>query len=474
MKKILLSASILMMAATSYAATDGQIYETKDGIKCESVWILDLLHTPDAFAQTPLKGSATQPSAATDGKKIYVGDSANGQIHIFDLATGAFEKSLNVTKDGEAYVTTLGLNSVGFDEYGHFWVATFVANSDGAASYPLFLCDLETGALTSVGDLSAMGGIGRIDYCDVIGDLTGKEANATVMAVSSAQDNTNIFNWKLTQGTTEWAGGWDDGLPFRAVTETYPAQQTGFSYGSVLRMVRDGSKTGDMSMFYVDGFTTFPALYDASGSMLDSFKNVDIITTDKETGVTTGSVTAPAGGTNGVAEANLGGKNLIIYSEGQHDAPHSNQIIVTTVDETLAFSSMKQLWTLPGDDGLGHEAAGGRRYHAIFTVAQPQNADGTSSLLLLDYKGGNGMAVYKLTNTAQSGVAEAVADAATITVNGGVITVSAPAETIAVYNLAGQKVAEAENASEVAAPANGAYIVKAVVAGTPVVKKVVL
>ena len=47
------------------------------------------------------------------------------------------------------------------------------------------------------------------------------------------------------------------------------------------------------------------------------------------------------------------------------------------------------------------------------------------------------------------------------------------ASSIEVYNMAGQKVVEA-NASQVAAPAAGAYIVKANVNGNAVVEKVIL
>ena len=85
------------------------------------------------------------------------------------------------------------------------------------------------------------------------------------------------------------------------------------------------------------------------------------------------------------------------------------------------------------------------------------------------------MGLYKIGKNVSGGVNDALAnDAAQITVNGNVIAVSAEASEINVYNVAGQVVATAKNATEVVAPAAGVYVVKAVVAGTPVVKKVVL
>ncbi|MEG0253310.1 MAG: T9SS type A sorting domain-containing protein, partial [Muribaculaceae bacterium] len=96
---------------------------------------------------------------------------------------------------------------------------------------------------------------------------------------------------------------------------------------------------------------------------------------------------------------------------------------------------------------------------------------------LMTFKCFNGFGVYLIAEEgfAPAGVNDAtVADGATITVNGTVITVSEEASEITIVNLAGQTISTAHNATEIAAPAAGAYIVKAIVAGAPVIKKVVL
>lgn len=407
-------------------------------------------------------------TATTDGTTIYVGLSGEtATIEKFDLKTGAYLGSLALTKGGEAFSGTLAVNQVGFDEYGHFYAATYSANSEGNGQYEVYTVDLTTGAVTSVGDLFFDGGLGRIDYCDVIGDITGVEANATVMAVTCAADNMNVFKWVREKGSDEWMGGWTGQATFQAIEagQTYPNGITGFSTGSVLKIVRDGSKSGNVNMFYIDGFTSAPALYGSDGAMIDNIGNADLKKTDKETGVTTGTVPEPALGTNGIAEGSVGKTNLMIYSEGQYDAPHKCQAVITTVDENMSFESMKPLWIVPAD-GLG-QTTDGVRVHSLFCLPQE---DG--SALLLTFKCYNGMGVYKISKPGS--VESNVAAAANITVNGDVIAVSEVAESIEVFNVAGQKVAEARNASEVAAPATGAYIVKAVVAGAPVVKKVIL
>lgn len=470
MKKLLLSASMLMLAgASAFAVTDGQTYESIDGFNCENLWVFDRFHAEEAYMGNPI-ASKNARTATTDGSTIYVGLSGEtASIEKFDLKTGAYLGSLALTKGDEAFSGTLAVNQVGFDEYGHFYAATYSANSEGNGQYEVYTVDLTTGAVTSVGDLFFDGGLGRIDYCDVIGDITGAEANATVMAVTCAADNMNVFKWVRAKGSDEWMGGWTDQATFQAIKagETYPNGITGFSTGSVLKIVRDGSKSGNVNMFYIDGFTSAPALYGSDGAMIDNISNADLKKTDKETGVTTGTVPEPALGTNGIAEGSVGKTNLLIYSEGQYDAPHKCQAVITTVDENMSFESMKPLWIVPAD-GLG-QTTDGVRVHSLFCLPQK---DG--SALLLTFKCYNGMGVYKITKKGDDSVESNVVAAANITVNGDVIAVSEVAESIEVFNVAGQKVAEARNASEVAAPATGAYIVKAVVAGAPVVKKVIL
>lgn len=471
MKKLLLSASMLMLAgASAFAATDGQTYETVDGLKCENLWIFDRIHTEADYLASPICSKSAR-TATTDGTTVYVGLSGdNSSIEKFDLKTGAYLGSLPVTVDGAA-IKSGGINEtnqVGFDEYGHFYVAAIYLNKDGADNYKVYQVDLTTGAATLVAELPFDGGIGRVDYCDVIGDITGVEAKATIMAVSSAADNLNVFNWVREQGSDEWLGGWTDQASFQAINagDTYPASITGFSLGSVIKMVRDGSKSGEMSMFYIDGFTSNPALYGSDGAMIDNIGNADLQRTNKETGETTGTVPEPAMGTNGIAEGVVGDTNLMVYSYGQYDGSYGCRAVITAVNSDMEFSSMKYLWTIPAD-AMGRESDGGTRVHSLTCLPQE---DG--SAYVLTFKCFNGLGLYKI--SAEGSVESNVAAAANITVNGDVIAVSEVAESIEVYNVAGQKVAEARNASEVAAPAAGAYIVKAVVAGTPVVKKVIL
>ena len=486
MKKILLSASLLMLSTAAFAVTDGQTYEMKKGLTCENLWVVDRIHTEALFETFEISGT-TSPSAVADGKYIYAAtttrtinaDAGTACIEVFDFFTGEYVKTVDLKLNGEAFTGLLVANSIGIDEYGNLWVGSLVSNSDGAGSALVYTCDIETGELTSVGELPFYGAIGRIDYYDVCGDITGKEAGGTIMAVTTAADLLSVFNWRREQGADTWSGGWDDGSIARDAVGTYPADQTGFSTGAVLKIVRP-TTDGVVEMFYIDGFTTLPALYNSDGSMseTENFGNVDYIRTEGEEGseVTVGTIPAPTSGANGVVDGKIAGQNFVVYALEQYASEgegHAHRAVVTAVDENIAFSSMEYMWTIPAD-GLGGETSGGRRMHCLQILEGEPDAAGRECGYIVTFKEGNGMGVFRIAEEGYGSVEENFVANANITVNGDVIAVSEVAESIEVYNVAGQMVGQVENASEIAAPATGLYIVKAVVEGAPVVKKVII
>lgn len=92
----------------------------------------------------------------------------------------------------------------------------------------------------------------RLDRFDVVGDVT---AYATIMAPS--QNSSNVYQMDIADG--KWDGeGWhiicNNGDPAVA-----------FSYSPRIEVVDDGEA------FYVDGFATFPELFDIEGNLLESF-----------------------------------------------------------------------------------------------------------------------------------------------------------------------------------------------------------
>lgn len=470
MKKLLLSASMLMLAgASAFAVTDGQTYETIDGFKCENLWVLDRQHTEDAFKASKLNIS-NGPRMIALGDNLYVGSVPEGGaiLSVFDIKTGEHKKDIALKfENGEAYSETLGTNGLNVDEYGHVIVAPYMANADGAGVYNVYTVDLETGIVKLAAELPAAGTAGRVDYSDIIGDITGTEANCTIMAGTNA-GALEVFQWVLKKGTTDWVGGWTGGAFSSKVQATSPDGVADFGSGVSLRIVRDGSKSGDMQLFYVDGANTFPVLYGTDLAAVDKLTDADLIVKDKDTHeVVSGTVPSPTAAPSGICEFSVANQNFCAWPICQpNDGDGGSLTAITTVNSDREFTSTKYLWTVPAD-GLGTTGGIGRRHRAMATVDQE---DGSVLFAVMECY--NGMGVYKISKPGS--VESNVAAAANITVNGDVIAVSEVAETIEVFNVAGQKVAEARNASEVAAPATGAYIVKAVVAGAPVVKKVIL
>ena len=137
MKKLLLSASLLLAASTAFAVTDGQTYEAKKGLTITNLWTIDRTHNAADYEKLAIANKSAR-TAATDGKVVYVGLSMEeGQTTLerFDLETGALMEPLALKLNGEAYVGTLCANQVGLDDYGHLYIAPYNANSAGDGAF---------------------------------------------------------------------------------------------------------------------------------------------------------------------------------------------------------------------------------------------------------------------------------------------------------------------------------------------------
>ncbi len=499
MKKSLLLASALLASVSAFAATDGSTYETKNGVTCTSRWVYDLQNTKtfntDNFMfltnADRIRTAAVDPAS----NKVYLGysrpmlhdgdDAAVNTAHviIFDLVNGAYEKELMLTLDGAPIKNLLCANQIGVDDFGHVWFAGYVPTTSTTPVKIYTIDDMETGACTLQASLllpaeEAITGEGRMDYCHVVGDVTGQEAGAVAMWSLADPGTANVHRWVREQGAVgnpvsdglsgDWTGGFDGYVSFEQPLETYPADKT-WGTAPILTMVADAEYSG--SQFYIDGFHTYPALYDIAGAKLDDFSfDAD-------------GVFTPKTGCNGVCEFTLGETPFMAYALSQ---PNDNGVIgaqfrVVQLGDGFAFSGMQQMWDLP-EKSHGQLGDAIRMHNLV--AKKFVDADGKEGVYLLTYKCKNGLGIYVIAQEGfvdpnggwVDGVESVVADgaAATITVAGNVISVSEVASEIAIYNLAGQKVAEVKNASEIAAPAAGAYIVKAVVNGGAVSEKVIL
>ena len=483
-KSLLLCATALMAASSAFAAVqDGQTYAptTKNDvtITCKNIWIFDRCHDNAAYVASPLGnadlgGKNYRTATLANGVVYFAGSpSGVGKLLKFDAATGAqIGAELTLTIDGAPLEGTLCANNVIADTYGHILIIGYIsAQTEVSEESPLapvkaYTVDTETGALTLFATLPREHNA-RIDYFDVIGDITGTEADALIMA-AAASDGGWVYRWKLAKGTTEWKGDFDGSVALEMKDFYLNAPEEGaitaWGIAPATKIVMgEGELQFAGELFYIDGFTAAPILYDTFGGVIDSFENAISL--------------APQTGANGIAEVSIKGRNFIAVANNQHTGSNGgNEVSFNEVGDNMAFEGMERIWLIPAN-GMNPELVsdGGARFHAIYTQ-KLVDKNGKEGCYLLTAKCFAGLGIYLIAEEGfelEAGAVEGIeANNVNVVVANGMISVN-EASSIEVYNMAGQKVVEA-NASQVAAPAAGAYIVKANVNGNAVVEKVIL
>ena len=388
MKKFLLTAALALVAfASAFAVTDGQTYEPVNGIKIVNSWILDRFHTPTVFPKAEYCNTRARTAVMNNGV-IYIarsevkaavvapGDTvAQSVIYRLDAKTGAELPALDVTLDGKPYGGSLAVNSIGRDNFGHVWVMPY---SEKKAEVPVYTLNVETGELTLVTTLSKGDKIARTDYYDVIGDITREKAECNIMAAAALA--ATIYRWHADQGAEEFEGGFEGDISLE-ITSFFPETVTLWGYAPVVKMCYDPASETPYAgeLFYIDGFNSVPALYDVTGSLIDSFEAVD-------------KALYPEAGTNGVAEFTLDGRNFMVYSIAQYSGTgHGCQANIVELGEGMSLGGMTKYWQIPADS-LGQTSDGGTRVHS-FNV---EYNDAQDVVTLFDFKCYNGMAVYQI------------------------------------------------------------------------------
>lgn len=457
MKKSLLIASALLCAASAVAQDPTVGKDPNNYAKQTSGDVTFTLTNRWLYANTLNGWGGTQPNgdpkptfswtannnglrtATVYGEDILISDNTNGGFHKFGFANGEYKGFTKYTLEGVESLDIAYTNQIGVDDYGHVYLIGYVAD---IAKNPIVIrtLDVATGALTEVGKIDCAAetfnpGGSRTDYYQIIGDVTGKEAKAQLISALSGTGNKMVVRATLDQNGTEWVGAFEGYYTqepsISDLIPTYPADQTGWGTAAVASMIKDEEYSGNL--FYVDGFTTCPTLYDMEGQIAGSFADCVAL--------------APMPGTNGVAEVSVAGKNFVIYSLNQYIAGKGAfcRINVACFGDGTEYSNLTNFWTVPAEngaiDGLGSQSDGGIRIHCLQTVKMTDE-NGKEGAYILNYKCRNGLGVYVL---AQEGFNDP---------NGAVEGIEIDEESNAApvyYNL---------NGIQVEKPANGLYIVK--------------
>ncbi len=395
MKKLLLLALFVATAvASAWAVTDGVNYERVNGIGIKNIWIQDRAHTPEVWADQPYCNTSARTAVMSDGFIYIARSNANtvimgtdtlsqSVIYKVNAANGELVKELALTLDGNIYGgATLSSNTVGMDNFGHLYMAPFSSNL--ATVQPVYLVDKETGELTLMGELDKGDALQRCDYIDLMGDITREQAECNIMSVGASSEY--IYRWHADQGG-DWEGGFD-GDPYLAILEFYPESVVQWGFAPVAKMVleEEGNYSGEL--FYIDGFTTSPILYDITGTIVDTFEDVDKAYWPMDVGA------------NGVCEFHLGDRNFIVYVIAQYtgvdEATMVNkacQVNICELGEGMTLAGMERYWMVP--DELGTVSDGGTRVQSM-NVEYGVDSEGNEEITLFIFKCYNGMAVYKI------------------------------------------------------------------------------
>ena len=392
-KSILLFITLLTATLSAWAVTDGQTYPEVNGIKIVNQWIFDRVHSGTDYTNNVICNQRTR-TATMDQGIIYVARSefpviigndtiSQSVIHRFSAVDGSQLEDLPLTLDGAPYTRFLGVASIGKDNFHHIWVAPMTSTVQQYV--PVYMVNTETGELTLIVELDKGDAPQRTDYLDVVGDLTLEEAECNIMTVSGATADPGfptLYRMHADQGG-EWEGGFD-GDPYMDIINFYPETKTGFSLAPVIKMIEGPDEASRYSgeMFYIDCFDTAPVIYDFSGSVIDSFEEVDPELWPKAT-------------PNGCIEFKLEDRDFLVYVIADMNGNgYGCQANICELGEGQSLSGMTKYWKIPADS-LGKVNDSGLRVHS-FAVEYDVDSEGFEEVTLFTFKAYNGMAVYKI------------------------------------------------------------------------------
>ena len=403
MKKSLLLVVLAVMASAigAKAVTDGQTYAEVNGIKIVNQWIFDRVHSGTDYTSNAICNQRAR-TATMDQGIIYVARSeelaviigsdtiSQSVIHRFSAVDGSQLEDLPLTLDGAPYGRFLGVASIGKESFHHIWVAPMTSTVQ--QYIPVYLVNTETGELTLVVEMDKGDAPQRTDYLDVIGDLTLEQAECNIMTVSGSTADPGfptLYRMHADQGG-DWEGGFD-GDPYMDVINFYPETKTGFSLAPVIKMIEGPDEDSRYSgeMFYIDCFDTAPVVYDFSGSVIDSFEDVD-------------PALWPQSTPNGCIEFKLEDKVFFVYVNADMNGNgHGCQANICELGDAQSLAGMTKYWKIPADS-LGKVNDSGLRVHC-FSVEYGVDSEGYEEVTLFTFKAYNGMAVYKIGRNVDAG-----------------------------------------------------------------------
>lgn len=361
-----------------------------DKYHLENRWVISNVMENFA-ANAPGGDQKVRGMAAKDGIMYFINQA--GYIVRVDGKTGEMLQPITITGDhlfqqanvneetGEtewSSAVTYGYNDIKFDSEGNCLITGLPTSS--AQRFMVYEVDLETGAATEVinerlADNPDFEGVtARFDAMGVNGDIHG---NACVMA-ACAGGGLDVFRWLIIDGEAQPAELIS--MLLNPETDAYQWKITGWGTAP---QIFPQDEIG--SLFYVDGNTATPMLFDEGGYLVDDMINCPA---GLRVWNNPGDTTDLKADLCGLQEFQVGDEYFMIMI-GTHtpSTPPQAFALYKFADEGRAFEGLEPLWYFPAD-GLGGASNGVRT--AVPTV----EVEGNKATIYL-YAQNNGYAVYE-------------------------------------------------------------------------------
>lgn len=308
----------------------------------------------------------------------------NIQIIVYDAITGEHEYSVSFDDEMFKYqgekAGQYTANDLKVDGAGHLLSANLITSQKQV--FQVYVLDdesiVEGGKVTGkllieVADLNDAypdNATIRIDAIGVYGDVS---ADAIVMAASAS--TSDVYYWNISNGV------WD------GKTNYIATKHSGFGTAPQIYPI-------STSMFYVDGFTDFPVLFNKRGQILDEFEK----TLDNPLIMGANGTVQRNVGPNGVCEFELGGEYFLLIAGDNNEGSSKGNIATSFVlfkckDESRAFAEMTKMWEFP-QTGLGKNS-NPTRVQMPFAVVD--EAAGTADIYVYGAENGFGRFLFTAT-----------------------------------------------------------------------------
>lgn len=392
--------------------------------------------------------------AVQNGKMLFCSRNSGNQILVVNGTTGAKETPINLASNVFTYLgrnkantadstwtTPLPCNDIQVDDAGNVLVSNLATSN--TARFQVWKIDLATGNGTALIDqtiiqnfpLSKTGT--RFDAFGVWGDVN---TNAVIMAANAEATVVEVYKWTITNGVM--------GTPILIELDNTTAGTTltgKANLGSAPRVY-----PVDADYFYVDGNSTYPTLMDGDGNVIDDFFKKKSALTDSVS--ITGTKWVMNEGHNGLKEFQIGSDYFVIMAAtNTAGVPTSTFRVFKFADANKAFSGLDCMWTFP-QAGMGGVSN-------TYRTGMPAIEVNGNTANIYVYTGENGYAMYTISPVA-SPINKTEVSNVSIQLKGSKIVISEEVKLAEIYSVSGQKIATANNVSELDAPyAKGVYLV---------------